>query len=128
MKPHIFPFTIAFADTDAVGIAYHARYIEIAERARMNFARNATPTDSGFVIKDLSIKYIKPLFLGDDFVVESLITKLGGASMTVEQKFVKNNETLAILNITAVYIDSEKKPKRFPDELLKLLETIKISG
>ena len=125
MKPHIFHFTIAFADTDAAGIAYHARFIEIAERARMNFARNATPPNTGFVIKDLSIKYIKPLYLSDDFVVESLIIKLGAASMTVEQKFVKNNEICAILNITAVFIDHEKKPKRMPNELLKVLETIK---
>jgi len=125
MKPHIFPFTIAFADTDAAGIVYYGRYAEIAERARMNFVRDATPQNSGFVIKELSVKYIKPLLLGDDFVVESLITKLGGASMSVEQKFVKNDDIHAVLNVTAVYIDNDKKPKRIPDELSKLLETIK---
>lgn len=32
-KIHKFPFAIAYADTDAGGIVYHGRYIEIAERA-----------------------------------------------------------------------------------------------
>ena len=36
MRTYTFPFAIAYADTDAGGIAYHGRYIEIAERARMN--------------------------------------------------------------------------------------------
>ena len=125
MKPHIFPFTIAFADTDAAGIAYHARYVEIAERARMNFVRHAGPQKNGFVIKDLSLKYIKPLYLGDDFVVESVITKLGAASMSVEQKFVKDNEVCAELNVTAVFVENGIKPKRIPEELLRILETIK---
>ena len=39
MKTYTFPFAIAYADTDAGGIAYHGRYIEIAERARMNILR-----------------------------------------------------------------------------------------
>ena len=30
MTAHIFPFSIAYADTDAGGIAYHDRYIVIA--------------------------------------------------------------------------------------------------
>ena len=52
MNTHEFPFTIAFADTDAQGMVYHARYIEIAERARMNWLRGTLPAkgDIGFVL------------------------------------------------------------------------------
>ena len=29
MKTYTFPFAIAYADTDAGGIAYHGRYIDV---------------------------------------------------------------------------------------------------
>lgn len=122
MSPHIFPFSIAYADTDAGGIVYHARYIEIAERARMNWLRGATPPDGdiGFVIRELNVKYKKPLRLGDDFIVETKAIDTGAASIKIEQKFVKNNEIYAILTGTAAYIGADMKPKRIPDEYTKI--------
>lgn len=123
-KIHKFPFSIAYADTDAGGIVYHARYVEIAERARMKWMMNATPKngDIGFVIKELKMQYIKPLRLADDFVVETHMTKLGAASLNVEQKFVKNGDVYAILTGTAAYIDSNMKPKRIPEDIIKILK------
>ena len=120
IKPHIFPFTIAYADTDAGGIVYHARYIEIAERARMNWLNGAIPPDGdiGFVIRELSVKYMRPLKLGDEFVVETRITDLGAASLSVEQKFVKSGEIYAILTGTAAYIGANLRPKRIPKEMV----------
>ena len=117
MKTYTFPFAIAYADTDAGGIAYHGRYIEIAERARMNILRGIKFPDGdvGFVIRDLSIRYVRPVFLGDEFVVETTVTKFGAASMSVEQKFVKDGEICAILVGTAAYIGANMMPKRIPD-------------
>lgn len=121
MKIHKFPFAIAYADTDAGGIVYHGRYIEIAERARMNWLHGvaAAAGDVGFVIRELNIKYIRPLKLGDDFVVESTITHVGAASLSIEQKFVRDGEIYAILNGTAAYIGGDMRPKRIPDQILQ---------
>jgi len=120
MKPHIFPFMIAYADTDAGGIVYHARYVEIAERARMNWLRGAIPPDGdiGFVIKEISVKYKRPLRLGDEFIVETRASDIGAASLSVEQKFVKDNEIYAILTGKAAYIGADLRPKRMPDEYI----------
>jgi acyl-CoA thioester hydrolase len=125
--PHIFPFSIAYADTDAGGIAYHARYVEIAERARMSWLRNAVPknSDIGFVIRELSVKYIRPLKLADEFVVESQLLKVGSVSLVVEQKFVKDGEIYAILHGSAAYIGADLKPKRISDEMLAALDWCK---
>ena len=119
MKVWRFPFTIAYADTDAGGIAYHGRYIEIAERARMDILRGIKiPNgDLGFVIRDLNIRYIRPLFLGDEFVVETVVTKFGAASMSVEQKFVKDGAICAILSGTAAYIGANLMPARIPESV-----------
>lgn len=117
MKVYKFPFSIAYADTDAGGIAYHGRYIEIAERARMDILRGIKFPDGdiGFVVRNLSIRYIHPLFLSDTVIVETTVVKLGAASLSVEQKFVKNGEICAILSGTAAYIGANMMPKRIPD-------------
>ena len=119
MKIHKFPFAIAYADTDAGGIAYHGRYIEIAERARMDVLRGMKFPDGdiGFVVRDLNIRYIKPLFLADTVVVETTVTKMGAASLSVEQKFVKDGEICAILYATAAYIGGNLQPKRIPESV-----------
>lgn len=120
-KIHKFPFAIAYADTDAGGIVYHGRYIEIAERARMNWLHGvaAAAGDVGFVIRELNIKYIRPLKLGDELTVESVITHVGAASLSIEQKFVRDGEIYAILNGTAAYIGGDMRPKRIPDQILQ---------
>ncbi len=116
-KIYKFPFTIAYADTDAGGIAYHGSYIEIAERARMDMLRGiAWPhEDVGFVVRDLNIRYVRPLRLADSFVVETKITKLGAASLSFEQKFVKDDDVCAIMLGTAAYIGGDMRPTRIPD-------------
>lgn len=121
MKIHKFSFAIAYADTDAGGIVYHGRYIEIAERARMNWLHGvaAAAGDVGFVIRELNIKYIRPLKLGDELTVESVITHVGAASLSIEQKFVRDGEIYAILNGTAAYIGGDMHPKRIPDQILQ---------
>jgi len=120
MIPHKFPFTIAYADTDAAGIVYHARYIEIAERARMNWLRGKRPPngDVGFVIKELSVKYMTPLRVTDEFIVETRAIKIGAASITVEQRFIHGDDTCAILTGTAAYVGADYKPKRIPTEYM----------
>ena len=92
MKVYKFPFSIAYADTDAGGIVYHGRYIEIAERARMNILRG--------------IKF-----------PDGTVVKFGAASMSVEQKFVKDGEICAILSGTAAYIGANMMPRRIPNSV-----------
>ena len=122
MKPHIFNFQIAYADTDAGGIVYHARYIEIAERARMNMFENVKDPDGGFVIRELSIKYLKPLRLGDKFSVKTRFAGGSAASRKLEQIFVKDGIEHAVMTGTAVYVNRDIKPARIPDVWLKYLK------
>ncbi len=120
-KTHIFNFAVAYADTDAEGIMYHGRYVEIAERARSNWSRGVKipDGDTGFVVRELNIKYMRPLLLNDEFVVQTQPTKIGAASMTIEQKFVKGEEIYAIINITIAYLGSDMRPKAIPESILK---------
>ena len=123
MKTFKFPFSIAYSDTDAGGIVYHGRYIEIAERARMEMMRgiDLPEQDAGFVVRKLSIKYMAPLHLADDIVVETDIVKVGAASLDLQQKFVHNGSICAIMDITVAYIGSDMRAKRIPDSVSRHL-------
>jgi acyl-CoA thioester hydrolase len=122
-KTHIFNFTVAYADTDAEGIMYHGRYIEIGERARTNWSKNVVIPDGdlGFVVRELNIKYSNPLLLGENFQVHTTPIKIGAASMVIEQKFVKDDKICAIMNITIAYIGGDMRPKAMPDTIIKML-------
>lgn len=119
-KIHRFPFTIAYADTDAEGIVYHARYLEIAERARMNWLRGhvVVGDDIGFVIRELNIKYMQPLRAADEFVVETQMVDVGVAIVRIEQKFVKDGAVCAIINLKVAYLGADMRPKRIPAEFI----------
>ena len=121
---HIFNFAVAYADTDAEGVMYHARYIEVAERARSNWSRGIVIPDGdiGFVVRELNIKYMRPLLLNDEFMIETRPVKIGAASMAIEQKFVKDGEICAIMNITIAYLGSDMRPKAIPELIIKALE------
>ena len=118
-KIHIFPFTIAYADTDAEGIVYHARYLEIAERARMNWLRGKLNVgdDVGFVVRELNIKYFQPLRAADEFVVETQMLDVGAVIVKIEQKFVKDGEIYAIINLKV----ADMRPKRIPQDFINAL-------
>ena len=123
-KAHIFNFAVAYADTDAEGVMYHARYIEVAERARSNWSKHVVIPDGdiGFVARELDIKYMQPLLLNDEFSVETEIIKLGAASMTIEQKFVKCDKICAIMHITIAYLGAGMRPKAIPESILEMLK------
>lgn len=120
MKTHVFPFSIAYADTDAEGIVYHARYLEIAERARMNWLRGhvVVGDDIGFVIRELNIKYIQPLRVADEFIVETQMVDVGAATVKIEQKFVKDGNICAIINLKVAYLGVDMRPKRMPAKFI----------
>lgn len=119
-KIHKFPFTVAYADTDAEGIVYHARYLEIAERARMNWLRGRVVVgdDIGFVIRELNVRYMQPLRAADEFFVETQIVDIGAAIVKIEQKFVKGADICAIINFKVAYLGANMRPKRIPDEFI----------
>ena len=120
MKIHKFPFTVAYADTDAEGIVYHARYLEIAERARMNWLQGKLNVggDVGFVVRELNVKYIQPLRVADEFVVETQMVDVGAVVVKVEQKFVKDGNVCAIINLKAAYLGDDMRPKRMPGDFI----------
>ncbi len=76
-----------YAETDAQGVVYHANYIVWFEVARGEYCRTVgypylaiEREGYGFMVTDLSVKYLSPAYYDDEIVIKTWIEKTGRAS------------------------------------------------
>lgn len=81
MGLHLFKAYICYADTDAGGVVYHANYLRLMEYARMDLLRKIDLLPSSlekdkllFVVYKCFIKFLRPLFLEDEIVIETSLS------------------------------------------------------
>lgn len=118
---HRYPLRVMFADTDAAGVVYHARYLEFAERARMEMLRCAGLADIAvgragtvIVVRRCTIDFQAPGRLDDLILCTSRVTDWGGASFELEQKFTCQDRDLVTILLRLVCIDAEFRALRVP--------------
>src|SRR3990167_6131127 len=78
MSSHESTFRIYYEDTDALGVVYHANYVNFFARGRMEWLRAQSELYQaiqdeklGIPVFKLSIQYHKPLVLDDEILVRS---------------------------------------------------------
>lgn len=129
-KVHHYPFRIAYADTDAGGIVYHSKYMDLTERARAELwamigkEHNKETGNVGFVLKSSNIEYKSPAKLDDIVTVQTKYTKVGKTSLTLEQKIYKDDTLLIIQNLTLVYVNKDIRPIRIPEYWINAFEKL----
>lgn len=98
---------IYYQDTDAGGIVYHANYLAIAERARTEALREMGAPHAEmviqygvmFVVHRVNLHYQRPARLDEVVRVETEFGEIGGATVTLRQKFLRDNDSLAVLDL-----------------------------
>ncbi|NOR62390.1 MAG: YbgC/FadM family acyl-CoA thioesterase [Rhodobacteraceae bacterium] len=123
---------VYYEDTDMAGIVYYANYLKFAERGRSDAVRDMGVDQLDmkakglvFAIKSLTAEYHTPAIFGDELVVETEISKLGGASMEMTQ-WVKRGGTPVFSGVFLIAcLGAGGKAVRFPAEIrLKLQESM----
>lgn len=123
MKTFKADFLISYADTDAGGVVYHSRYIDMAERARMMMLHEMgvrchdlekAEKPCGFMIHKLEIEYKRPAFLEDVLTVETQVLRIGGATFDLLQTVKRGDETLVEIKVYALAVAGVGKPTRIP--------------
>ncbi len=115
---HSYTQRVYYSDTDAGGIVYHSRYLDIAEHARTEFVRETSSRREagdellrarkiGFVVKKVEIVYHSPAFLDDLLTVHSTIVSAKRFSITIRQRVMRGESELATLTVRAASIDLE---------------------
>lgn len=92
-KTFILPVRVYYEDTDAGGVVYYANYLKYAERARTEMLRHLGIENSvlqarhglAFVVRHISVDYMRPARLDDRLEVGLILTKVGGATLAGRQ-------------------------------------------
>jgi len=126
----VFPVRIYYEDTDAGEIVYYANYLKFAERARTEFLRHFGIKQSdllekdriAFAVRRAEADYRKPAKLDDLLEVYTRLTKLGGASVEMEQELKRGEDTLVKVKVRVACIHLEGHPVPIPSDIRKIFE------
>jgi acyl-CoA thioester hydrolase len=131
-----FPYIhrVCYSDTDAAGLVYHARYLDIFERSRAEWLAqfDLSPTklinDFGILlpVRDLQMDFHKPAYLDDLLQIDQVIERRSMAQVSVKQTAKRKlpdgsaaeMELIVSALINIVCVDTATlKPKALPDWL-----------
>ena len=120
--------------SDHAGVMWHGTYFNWLEEGRINALLKAginyvDLTKNGFELPliDTSIKYISPLFLGDNITIETIFKISKSPKIKIHSKFInKNKKVLTIAEVNLVLINKNtftiirKRPDFISQAFLKL--------
>lgn len=129
----IYTHRACYADTDAAGFIYHARYLDIFERSRAEWLAQINLSPSKLItefkilmpVRELQMEFHKPGRLDDMLHIDQVIERRSRAQVSVRQtakrvtlKTAIELELIAsaLINIVCLDVDT-LKPKAFPDFL-----------
>lgn len=123
---HMTAFRVYFEDTDGGGVVYHAKYLNLFERARTQFLALAGFTQSalmtggpkeylGFVVRRAAIDYQAPARLDDILVTTTRIARLGRASLDFDQRMRRGETPVARAEIAVACVDGTGRPRAMPE-------------
>ena len=133
MKEFLYTTRVYFSDTDAVGIVYHASYIDWAEHARTEMLREMISKPQSelaegedgilILVRSIRIDYQRPGYLDDLITVHTSIEEMKRLSCTVRQKIMRGDEVLADLKVGLAYVSAgAKRPAMIPDFIKQAYE------
>jgi acyl-CoA thioester hydrolase len=120
---HILPVRVYYEDTDFSGLAYHASYLRWCERGRSDWLRLlgihhhqllAAPTPAAFVVRKLTIDYLKPARIDEALEVVSACAELTTATLTLAQEVRRTGVLLAKVEVLVVLVSAAGRPLRLP--------------
>ena len=119
----VWPVRVYYEDTDAGGVVYYANYLRFMERARtewlraLGFEQTALAREHRvvFVVRSLSIEYLKPAAFNDELGVSVELARLGAGQMHVTQRIVRGAEELATARVGIACVNTATfRPVRIP--------------
>lgn len=133
-RRHVLPVRVYFEDTDFSGVVYHASYLRWCERGRSDFLRllgtdarrlidgsdNHEP--AAFVVRRMSLDYLRPARIDDVLEVETRVKALGGASVTLEQSITRDGQPIFAAEVVLVLISVSGKPLRLSERVRSAFE------
>jgi acyl-CoA thioester hydrolase len=124
---------VYYEDTDAAGIVYHAAYLEFAERARTEMLRclglDHTTLRArfglAFTVRRCAIDYRAPARLDDLLEIHTRKLRLGGASLELEQRVLREAQLLTRLDVRLALLGADLRVARLPRQLIAAFDRLR---
>lgn len=121
---HRFAVRVFFEDTDLSGVVYHANYLRFFERARSDMLRVAGIDQRGsfdagvgvYAVRDMALDYAAPARLDDALLIETRVTELRAATVTMAQRCFRGQTYLVGATVRAAFLTRDGRPRRQPAE------------
>ena len=121
---HRFTVRVYYEDTDFSGVVYHASYLRFLERGRTELLRErgvhqaavfsgALGPPFGFAVRRMNIDFLRPARMDDLLTIETTPESVGGASIALVQRILREDETLLKATIQVACV-SDGRPARLP--------------
>jgi len=133
-SPSDFPFShrvrVRFAETDAMGIVHHSRYLPYLEEARVAYLRHVGHPYSSlredgvdYAVLEAHVTYRKPLRFDDVVTVHLMVSAASRASFSMSYLLTIDDEIHATARTMHSCINAQGRPIRMPRWLLDMAPT-----
>lgn len=121
---------VAYADTDAGGIVYHARYVEMAERSRnavlkalgLPVAQMKARFGVLFIIREIRATYHQPALVGDTLACTSGIVSANAVRATWRTRITRDGAAICDVEAQIAAFDPvDAGPCPLPEDLMARL-------
>ncbi len=118
---------VDFADTDAGGVVYYARYLEWAERARASLLRDCGLSNQHlwqqgivFIVTRVEIDYKQSARLDEEIRLETSISKIKGVRLILNQNVYHQDDNTLLCSCVVTWAclnHKNHKPIKIPTSI-----------
>jgi acyl-CoA thioester hydrolase len=131
MADHRLSIRVYYEDTDFSGVVYHASYLRFLERGRTEMLRTAGVSQAdlkdeagqpiAFAVRHMTIDFARSAMMDDVLDVWTAVKQLGGASLVIEQRILRDVATLLSAEVKVALVRAGR-PCRLPARLRERLQ------
>jgi acyl-CoA thioester hydrolase len=124
---HILKIRIYYEDTDCGNVVYYANYLKYCERARTEFLesrglsmKQLIDDNIFFVVAEASLKYLSPGRYGDILAIETIVDRLGPASISFKHEIRRDStgQRLVQAIVKLGCVNQAMKPLRLRQDIM----------
>ena len=129
-------YRVIFGDTDAGGIVYHPRYLDMAERGRNEIIRSSgldvgklfSENGYGFALRKCQMKFQAPAVFDDLLTIQTRLSKLGAATSVWSTHISRMTKNICSIDAEIICIERKtSKPVLFPGYVVRAFQSIDVN-
>ena len=130
------PVRVYYEDTDTAGVVYYANYLRFMERARtewlrtLGFEQDKLSQEERiiFAVRAIKVDFFKPGRFNELLQATVGVRRVGGASLTFEQRVLRDATTLCQAEVKVACLDVQSfAPRAIPAHIMSQLYEVTAS-